>query len=65
MERSVIKIKDEANILTRSGYIQQRELVLSSDQGVLLVDQHKPLLHHSLLLLFVVAWRVNTKTSKH
>lgn len=36
-------------------YAQQRELVLSPDEGVLLVDQHEPLLHHGLLLLLVVA----------
>lgn len=35
--------------------VQQRELVLSSDEGVLLVDQHEPLLHHGLLLLLIVA----------
>ncbi len=43
-------------------YIQQRELVLSSDEGVLLVDQHEPLLHHGLLLLLVVTWKRQTHT---
>lgn len=36
-------------------YVQQRELVLPPDEGVLLVDQHEPLLHHGLLLLLVVS----------
>lgn len=41
--------------------VQQGQLVLSSDEGVLLVDQHEPLLHHGLLLLLVVAWRETDK----
>ena len=40
--------------------LQQGELVLSSDEGVLLVDQHEPLLHHGLLLLLVVPCRTQT-----
>ncbi len=35
---------------------QQRELVLSADQSVLLVDQRKPFLHHGLFLFFIIAW---------
>ncbi len=42
-------------------YVQQRQLVLSSDECVLLVDQHEPLLHHGLLLLLVVAWKMHNK----
>lgn len=37
------------------GHVQQGQLVLPPDEGVLLVHQHEPLLHHGLLLLLVVA----------
>lgn len=45
--------------------VQQRELVLSSDERVLLVNQHEPLLHHGLLLLLVVACEQHTQKNSY
>ncbi len=58
--RSQAKREDEVCKTVR--YSQERELVLSSDERVLLVDQHEPLLHHRLLLLLVVTWKRCTNT---
>lgn len=63
----VAKQRDDETMSTGSKtvrHIQQRELVLSSDECILLVNQHEPLLHHSLLLLLVVAWRMHTEKNK-